>query len=540
MGKICALLVLTIVFLVGCTGDVIEREEADIIAVSFLDSFINGDLIATSALLNNAMASALSPRDFTAIRDSIFAEAGEFLEYEITNVQEIDRHLVYAFTARHSFGKVLYSISVDSNGQIGGFFYTLELPAPATIEADAEIADIAAVFIDRFLGGDMSAAFEMTTELMQSVMSELSLEDIRASFTEQGGEVLGHDITAVHYVGDGAFTYDFTVRQSTGSLILRVSVDAEGKVQGFFNLGFELDVELPPGVSEIEITVNSGTALELPGRLTFPADAGGPIPAVILVHGSGATNMDLSLFSNRPFRDIAYGLAERGIAVLRYDKRAYVHPHPLTTVSEETIDDAVAAKAALLEQGAGIGLEFSGIYVAGLSLGGMLAPRIAEEGGFDGAILLAGSPRSLIEIIYDQNMQIIDDALRTEQMTQEEADNHRENIAVQLELRFGLPAAYHQSIVDSLPLPFIARNQTPVLILHGDRDFQVFTDRDFQMFVDYTQDMAHVQTILYDNLNHLFMQSQTEYNDSRDYMIAGHVDEAVIYDMAQWIIRHSR
>ncbi|MDZ7606573.1 MAG: hypothetical protein U5K79_13515 [Cyclobacteriaceae bacterium] len=48
-------------------------------------------------------------------------------------------------------------------------------------------------------------------------------------------------------------------------------------------------------------------------------------PIVLFVHGSGPNDRDETIGPNKPFRDIAYGLAEKGIASLRYDKRTFVY-----------------------------------------------------------------------------------------------------------------------------------------------------------------------------------------------------------------------
>ena len=76
----------------------------------------------------------------------------------------------------------------------------------------------------------------------------------------------------------------------------------------------------------------------------------GPFPAVILVHGSGPNDRDETLGTNKPFRDLAHGLASQKVAVLRYEKRTKQHADKLKgsalstfTIKEEAIDDALAA-----------------------------------------------------------------------------------------------------------------------------------------------------------------------------------------------------
>jgi hypothetical protein len=163
---------------------------------------------------------------------------------------------------------------------------------------------------------------------------------------------------------------------------------------------------------EYEITI--GNRWPVGGTLTLPAGASArnPVPAVLLVHGSGPADRDSTIMGiNRPFYDIAEYLSAHGVAVLRYDKATYIHGWDMVntlgasfTVWEETIEHAVYA-AQLLHHDPRI----SSVYIAGLSLGGMLAPRIHAAGGnFDGLILMAGSPRTLMDISLDQNYLNLD------------------------------------------------------------------------------------------------------------------------------------
>ena len=120
----------------------------------------------------------------------------------------------------------------------------------------------------------------------------------------------------------------------------------------------------------------------LNGLLTLPDDLSHKVPAVVLVHGSGASNMDEKVMKLTPFKDLAEGLAERGIASLRYDKRTFAHPLKFgrlesPTVKEETIDDAVLAVRMLKRDPR---IDAGRVYLLGHSMGAMLAPRIDAEG----------------------------------------------------------------------------------------------------------------------------------------------------------------
>src|SRR3546814_10170893 len=73
---------------------------------------------------------------------------------------------------------------------------------------------------------------------------------------------------------------------------------------------------------ETDFTVGSGERA-LPGTLAMPkdADVDAGVPAGVLVHGSGPHDRDESIGPNKPFLDIARGLAAQGIAVLHSAKR---------------------------------------------------------------------------------------------------------------------------------------------------------------------------------------------------------------------------
>ena len=159
---------------------------------------------------------------------------------------------------------------------------------------------------------------------------------------------------------------------------------------------------------EEKIIIGENTQYPLKGLLTLPDDTAKPVPAVVFVHGSGASNMDEKVGKLTPFKDLAQGLARHGIASVRYDKRSFAHGFKMlrdkdleVTVKTETIYDAILATE-LLKKDPRIDPER--VFIIGHSMGGMLSPRIDAEGGnYAGLIIMAGSPRKLEEIILDQN-----------------------------------------------------------------------------------------------------------------------------------------
>ncbi len=159
-------------------------------------------------------------------------------------------------------------------------------------------------------------------------------------------------------------------------------------------------------MADEKIVIGAETNYPLNGILTIPDETNGLFPAVVLVHGSGPSNMDEKIRKNYPFRDLAEGLSTKGIAVSRYDKRTFVYGKQMKndtgiSVKEETIEDAILAAEFLRYDSR---IDPNKVFIVGHSLGGMLAPRIDAEGGhFAGIIIMAGTPRKLEEIMMDQN-----------------------------------------------------------------------------------------------------------------------------------------
>jgi dipeptidyl aminopeptidase/acylaminoacyl peptidase len=286
----------------------------------------------------------------------------------------------------------------------------------------------------------------------------------------------------------------------------------------------------PDTMSEISVTI--GEEYPLVGLLALPGGTE-KIPAVVLVHGSGPSDKDESVFGINVFKDISDYLAGSGIAVLRYDKRTYTHAAKLSsdisaiTVREETIEDAIFAGQLLAQSERVAGDK---IFVVGHSLGGMLAPRIVEEsdGIFAGAVIMAGSPRSLTDIVYDQNMYMISlaDPAERDALTKQVED---------AKPYLGMPQGYIDEMNAHPVSEYLRRTDKPFLILQGGKDFQVSPENDFGEYKRLVDGKSNFEFRLYDDLNHLFTVSTKENPTIDDYVAGTHVDDAPLADITAWV-----
>lgn len=297
-----------------------------------------------------------------------------------------------------------------------------------------------------------------------------------------------------------------------------------------------------------DVTVGRGE-WALPGSLSLPLGAG-PFPAVVLVHGSGPHDRDETIGPNKPFRDLAWGLASRRIAVLRYEKRTKAHPKVAATraftVKQETVDDALAAVALLRETER---IDPARIFVVGHSLGAMLAPRIGlRDPNIAGFVLLAGATRPLEDILLEQAKYL----LSLTDTLSDEVREKVEEIEAQVarvkapslspatpasELPLGVPAPYWLDLRGYKPADAAKRLKQPMLILQGERDYQV-TKADFDGWKAALSARRNVTLKAYPTLNHLFIEGQGPATPA-EYEEPGHVAPAVVDDIAAWILKQA-
>ena len=299
--------------------------------------------------------------------------------------------------------------------------------------------------------------------------------------------------------------------------------------------------------------VGRGTEYPLNGLLTLPDAPETGLSAVVFVHGSGSSNMDEKIFSLTPFKDLAEGLAERGIASLRYDKRTFVYGRKMlkqtVTVKEETVEDAVLA-AELLKKDPRIDPEK--VFIVGHSMGAMLAPRIDAEGGdFKGLILMAGTPLRLEEVMVRQVRQTsgkgglmklavkLEDRIFMKRLEglydMPEEETKRKKFAG------GMTLWYFREMGQKTAADYLRESDKPVLIMQGGKDFQVLPEEDFAGFKEQLRGRENTEYRLYAELNHLFVKGL--YNDilkaAKEYRAERHIGPEVLDDIAAFIRANS-
>ena len=404
----------------------------------------------------------------------------------------------------------------------------------------------ARAFVELLVRKDFSAAVATFDETMKTAMPEAKLQETWNAVLAQVGpfKQAGKARTEKR----GAYTIAIVTCEFHHTAIdIKIVFDQTKRIAGlFFAPATNVDYT-PPAYAKAdsfrEKELTFGTSeWALPATLIIPTGPG-PFPAVVLVHGSGPNDRDETVGANKPFKDLAWGLASKGVAVLRYEKRTKQHAGKLAsirsfTVKDEVLDDALAAVELLRKTE---GIDAKRIFVLGHSLGGMLVPRIGRlDPNIAGLIALAGATRPLEDVIPEQLTYIfsLDGNISPEE--QKQIDQAKEQAAKVKALKpedssslFSAPASYWLDLRGYNPPETAKELKQPLLILQGERDYQV-TMEDFKRWTTALATKSNVTLKSYPSLNHLFI-SGTGRSTPSEYEQPGHVDGLVVEDIAAWI-----
>ena len=416
-----------------------------------------------------------------------------------------------------------------------------------TVEIGAEEAAPYLALTQSFLGAlfaqDYSACLAMFAENLHNTMDKEELQEQWDAVRLRYGDAVEMDSYEAYRInGEGTILAMVTHRHGGSSV--QLTFDENDDVAGLW-FGVREDevdyaIELPAGVIEYEIALGEGTEYKVRAIVTRPVMSA-TVPAVVLVQDSGAYDRNEAIGNCAPFADLAHGLAQRGIASIRFDKRTYAHGDEMTeeeingmTVQQEIIDDALLALDALEQQG-GIG----DVFIVGHGMGGALAPRIAQQscGRVAGVASLAGTARPYLDVVYEQTLAMARDASRQSAIKKEYKKADKLDAMKEDDTIFGVPVPYIRDLYDHPVEQSLAALNVPVFIAQGKNDFQTSLE-DYKSWQSALEEYAgEVRFALYDGLNHLFAEngSVKGRGTSDEYLSELHVSDQFLEDLADWV-----
>ncbi len=226
---------------------------------------------------------------------------------------------------------------------------------------------------------------------------------------------------------------------------------------------------------DVRIAVGEGVVIA--GTLTMPGGVRGPVPAVVLLHGSSPSDRN----NSRPplpglFWQLADTFARRGIAVLRYDQRG-VGASSGSADSATVQTRAADAMAALVYLSAKPGIDPTRLGLLGLSEGAMAAPLAALSGGsIPGgpsvrALVLISSPARTGHALSAYQTRI--GIERFVRLTGRARDSALTLARLEEDSVLKSGRGHEAALLAYDPLPAARRLRIPVLIIHGATDMQV-------------------------------------------------------------------
>jgi dienelactone hydrolase len=414
-----------------------------------------------------------------------------------------------------------------------------------------DAAAIATTVVEMARSGRFAAIEPLFAPPLRAAVSAETVRDAWGAEISRRGPVSTIGEPVVAHATAGLVRVRVPVTCEHGELTVIMSIDRTGALHGLRLAAPEGATSwMPPSYAnpkkfvEHDVTVGSGP-LAVPGTMSLPKGHG-PWPGVVFLSGGGPLDRDETSGLNKPLKDLAWGLASRGVAVLRFDKATLTHSQQVAalrdfTMTDEYVPSAVAAVHLLQVQPT---VDSARVFVLGHSMGGKVAPRVATaEPSIAGLVIMAGDTqpmqRSAVRVLRylarlspGAGTETAVEAMVRQAALVESAD--LSPATPPNELPFGFSGSYWLDVRDYDPVSTAAALDKPMLILQGGRDYQVTVEDDLSGWKAGLGHRADVAIRVYDADNHLFFPGAGP-STPAEYDPAQHVDPAVVVDIATWL-----
>ncbi len=388
---------------------------------------------------------------------------------------------------------------------------------------------------------------------MKRKLDVSKIEGVWEQFVMMYGNVTGSDELRVEEV-KSHFVTKRSVKLEKGKITLSVNFDSLAQIAGLFISPGEIPYTPADYVNAelfTELRIEYGVkGFKNSGRLSIPKSKT-PMPVVIIVPGSGGIDKDCSIGPNKIYKDLAWGLASKGIAAFRYDKKTHQYlnklidndslgKEPFTVENEylQDLEEIIIAITARKE------INPNQIYMLGHSQGGYLIPffnkRFKNIAGF---ISMAGTLREIpslaieqIEYINGSQKLASKDSLAMADLRgkmQNSTRAHINSVTSNAQVMGPYTVDYWKYLSSYHPEELALKINKPLYVLQGERDYQVKMI-DFDIWKKTMQNKKQVSFKSYPSLNHLFIEGKG-LSMPKEYTQAGNMSEEVLNDIVNWL-----
>lgn len=411
---------------------------------------------------------------------------------------------------------------------------------------------IALEFIENFISENYTKSYEVFDEKIKSLVTIDQLIQTKTQLETAFGKY-SNTVSIGNSETEGMKISEIVLKFEKSLLNARIVIDSSYNVAGMFFIP-TYDRESNNLVSYVDTTRFIENDIEF-GNKDFLARGSLCIPkylktlnAVIMLSGSGPNNRDSEIGPNLPFKDIAQGLASKGIITLRFDKRTKTYGKKIfknnldLTLNEEYYEDTDYAIEYLQNYCNENKIKIKNLIILGHSQGGTVIPYIVNNSKFkediNACIFMATPARKLEEIVKEQFNYIFTLDCYLDSAEQKQLDNLDLQILnlknnKEENLPLGLTKQYFNSLETNDFIGNLGKLKLPSMILSCGKDYQV-TPQELNIIENVLKDKKNINYKFYDNLNHIFIKVEGVPSPSQ-YNTKGNVSSEVIDDLVKWI-----